>query len=40
VRIDARLLFKHAEAEVVEDYSDYHRFQTDSKITGVSEPLP
>jgi len=25
---------------VVEDYSDYHRFQSDSKITGVSEPLP
>jgi hypothetical protein len=40
VRIDARLVFKHAEAEVVEDYSDYHRFQSDSKITGVSEPLP
>jgi hypothetical protein len=26
--------------EVVEDYRDYHRFQSDSKMTGVSDPLP
>ena len=40
VRVDGRLVFKHLSQEVIADYSDYHRFQTDSKITGVSEPLP
>jgi hypothetical protein len=40
VRVDGRLVFKHMKDEVVADYSDYHRFQTDTKITGVSEPLP
>jgi len=39
VRLDARLVFKHTDEEVVDDFRDYHRFQTDSKITGVSEPL-
>ena len=40
VRVDGRLVFKHLSQEVVADYRDYRRFQTDSKITGVSEPLP
>jgi hypothetical protein len=40
VRVDGRLVFKHLNQEVVADYSDFRRFQTDSKITGVSEPLP
>jgi hypothetical protein len=40
VRLDARLVFKHMSQEVVDDFRDYRRFQTDSKITGISEPLP
>ena len=40
VKVNGRLFFKHMDEEVVEDYSDYHRFQTDTKITGVSERLP
>ncbi len=40
VRMDGRLVFKHMDEEVVADYTDYQRFQTDSKITGVSDPLP
>ena len=40
VRVDGRLVFKHMNQEVVADYGEYRRFQTDSKITGVSEPLP
>ena len=40
VRLDGRLLFKRTGAEVVADFRDYRRFQTDSRITGVSDPLP
>jgi len=40
VRVNGRLIFKHMDEEVVEDYSNYRRFQTDSKITSVSDPLP
>jgi hypothetical protein len=39
VRVDGRLLFKHMNQEVVDDFRDYQRFQSDSKINGVSEPL-
>jgi hypothetical protein len=40
VRVDGRLVFKHMNQQVVADYSDYRHFRTDSKITGVSDPLP
>ena len=40
VRVDGRLVFKHLAQEVQADYRDYRRFQTDTKISGVSEPLP
>ena len=40
VRVNGRLVFKHLAQEVQADYRDYHRFQTDTKITGVSAPLP
>jgi len=40
VRVNGRLVFKHLAQEVQADYRDYRRFQTDTKITGVSAPLP
>jgi hypothetical protein len=40
VRVNGRLVFKHMNQEVVADFHDYRRFQTDSKITGVSDPIP
>jgi hypothetical protein len=40
VRVNGRLVFKHLAQEVQADYRDYRRFQTDTKITGVSAPIP
>jgi hypothetical protein len=40
VRVNGRLVFKHLAQEVQADYRDYRRFRTDTKITGVSAPIP
>ncbi|HTP88169.1 MAG TPA: hypothetical protein VMJ34_14535 [Bryobacteraceae bacterium] len=39
VEVNGRLVFKHVDERVVADYNDYHRFQTDTRITGVSDPI-